>query len=193
MIKIGLTGGIGSGKTYVASIFSEMNIPVYNSDDRAKYLMAFNIKVKNELINAFGPECFNSEGLNRKFLASEVFNDKNKLKTINQIVHPAVQSDFITWCAQQRSPYIIKEAAILIESGANKQVDKLIVVTAPLWVRINRIEARDKLSKTEIEARIANQMTDDERLKYADFEIINDGIMLVVEQIKEIHNKILNL
>lgn len=191
MIKVGLTGGIGSGKTYIANFFSKLGIPVYNSDDRGKYLMENNLQVKEKLINAFGTESFNSEGLNRQYLSQLVFNDKAKLNVINNIVHPAVKIDFDNWLQHNiNNNYIIKEAAILIESGAYKSLDYLIVISAPTPIRINRVMKRDNMSKTEVEKRIANQMSDKERISFADFVINNDGTMLVKNQIQEINNKI---
>ena len=193
MIKIGLTGGIGSGKSYVANFFSKLGIPVYNSDERGKHLMRNDVLVKEKLIEAFGPESFTLKGLNREFLSRLVFNDRNKLETINKIVHPAVQSDFEQWVQKNaNSPYVIKEAAILIESGAYKTLNSLIVVTAPTAIRISRVIERDNMSKSDIEKRIANQMSDQDRISYGNFIINNDGIMLVKKQVHEIHNKILN-
>lgn len=194
MIKVGLTGGIGSGKTHIAGLFLKLNIPVYNSDNRGKYLMSNDEAVKKQLIDAFGPETFCKGELNRNFLAKQVFNDSSKLTTINQIVHPAVKIDYENWLhTNSNKPYTIKEAAILIESGAYKDCDKLIVVTAPLDVRIKRIEKRDNMTPDEINSRIAKQISDEERLKYANYVVNNDGIMLVDKQIIEIHKQLLKL
>lgn len=193
MIKVGLTGGIGSGKTYIANIFSELGIPVYNSDERGKYLMEHDFIVKEKLFEVFGPESFSDNKLNREYLAKQVFNNNSKLSAINKIVHPAVHEDFNHWVKiNSGNQYLIKEAAILIESGAYKELDLLIVVTAPIPTRINRVIKRDNLSRVDIEKRIANQLSDQERINYADFVINNDGTMLVKTQIQEIHNKILS-
>lgn len=192
MIKVGLTGGIGSGKTFVAKHFENLGIPVYNSDDRGKILMNNSLKVREQLIKAFGADSYNEHGLNRAFLAKQVFNDSFKLNIINQIVHPAVQEDFSNWCqTHEHSPYIIKEAAILIESGAYKDCDKLIVVTAPFELRLKRIALRDNMTPEEINKRMSKQLSDEERLKHANFTLINDGIMLVEDQVKKIHAQLL--
>lgn len=193
MIKIGLTGGIGSGKTYVSNIFSKLGVPIYNSDTQGKFLMEHDTHVIKQLISAFGEKVYNANGLNRSYLAEIVFNNKSKLNTINEIVHPAVKADFEKWCNKHnKHSYIIKEAAILIESKAYQTLDFLIIVTAPEKLRIERVTKRDNLSKEEIARRIANQLSDKERLAYADYTINNDGTMLVEEQVLDIHNKIIN-
>lgn len=191
MIKVGLTGGIGSGKTFIAEHFSKLNIPIYNSDIRGKHLMDNSADVKQQLIKAFGQETFTTNGLNRKYLSELVFNDKSKLNTINNIVHPAVANDFKLWQAQQQAPYIIKEAAILIESGAYKELDYLIVVTAPEQLRITRVVERDNMTREQVQQRISNQISDKERLRHANFVINNNGIMLVEQQVLKTHNNLL--
>ncbi len=191
MIKVGLTGGIGSGKTYIAEYFVKLGVPVYNSDTRGKILMDNDSTIKKQLISAFGEQTFTNNGLNRTYLAEIVFNDKKKLTTINNIVHPAVRSDFENWCKTKSNySYIIQEAAILIESEAYKNLDYLIVVTAPKEIRIERVMQRDKLSNKEVENRIANQLSDSERIKHADFIINNDGIKLVETQVEKINIEI---
>ncbi len=191
MIKVGLTGGIGSGKTHIAEYFKKLGVPVYNSDARGKYLMDNDVSVIKKLITSFGKQTYLNKKLNRTYIAKIVFNDKEKLTAINNIVHPAVQSDFENWCkTKSKFPYIIKEAAILIESKALKNLDYLIVVRAPKKVRIERVMQRDKLSNTEVENRIANQISDDERIRYANFIIDNDGTMLVEQQVDKIDRKL---
>lgn len=192
MIKVGLTGGIGSGKTYVSNLFQQKDIPIYNSDERGKFLMNNDSQVKLNIIDLFGSQAYNNSGLNREYIAEIVFSDKNKLAKTNSIIHPAVQKDFENWTKKHNSyPYIIKEAAILIESGAYKQLDYIIVVSAPLNIRIERIAKRDNMTLEAINFRMLNQMPDNERLKYANFTIENDGIMLVDKQVDEIHNSLL--
>lgn len=192
MIKVGLTGGIGSGKTYITHFFNKLGIAIYNSDTRGKHLMDSDPQVKNKIIEAFGSESYNQDGLNRKYLSQHVFNDNAKLATINQIVHPAVKADFENWCSSHKNDtYIIKEAAILIESGAYKDCDYLIVVTAPTNMRIQRVIDRDNMTPDEIKKRMAKQLSDDDRLQHASFTINNDGTMLVEEQVVEIHNQLL--
>lgn len=186
MIVLGLTGGIGSGKTTVANIFKEFGIPVYNSDERAKWLMNNDPELKHSLSDLFGNEVYTEGSLNRKLVASKVFKDSNLLNKLNQLVHPGVRRDFERWKTQQNSDIILKEAAILIESGAYKQVDQLIVVSAPIDVRVKRVVERDQISEEEVYNRINNQMDEKERLKKADFVINNDGEHLLISQVKEI-------
>ena len=130
MLKVGLTGGIGSGKTTVSEVFHSLGIPVYNSDKRAKYLMENDPSLRVAIIQYFGEESYRSEVLNRLYLSEQVFSDKSKLQKLNSIVHPVVGNDFALWCKNQSAPFVLKEAAILIESGAYKGLDKIIVVTA---------------------------------------------------------------
>ena len=190
MLKVGLTGGIGSGKTTVSEIFHSLGIPVYNSDKRAKYLMENDSSLRVAIIQYFGEESYRSEGLNRLYLSEQVFSDKSKLQKLNSIVHPVVGNDFALWCKNQSAPFVLKEAAILIESGAYKGLDKIIVVTASENVRMERVMERDGVKASEVRDRINNQMTDSERLQYADFIIDNDGIQMLISQVKEVFNKL---
>ena len=186
MLKVGLTGGIGSGKTTVSEIFYSLGIPVYNSDERAKYLMENDPSLRVAIIEYFGEESYRSEGLNRLYLSKEVFSDKSKLQKLNSLVHPVVGNDFAVWCKNQSAPFVIKEAAILIESGAYKGLDKIIIVTASENTRMDRVMDRDDAKASEVRDRINNQMADSERLKYADFIIDNDGKQMLISQVKEV-------
>ena len=190
MLKVGLTGGIGSGKTTVAEIFYSLGIPVYNSDERAKYLMENDPSLRVAIIEYFGEESYRSEGLNRLYLSKEVFSDKSKLQKLNSLVHPVVGNDFAVWCKNQSAPFVVKEAAILIESGAYKGLDKIIIITASENTRMDRVMDRDDVKASEVRDRINNQMADSERLKYADFIIDNDGSKMLIPQVKEIFNKL---
>lgn len=190
MIIVGLTGGIGSGKTYVANEFYKLGIPVYNSDTRAKELMETQEWVKKELIAKFGQPVYKDGRLNRKFIADAIFADKELLNWMNGLIHPMVHKDFENWVKKQNAPFVIKEAAILIESGAYKQCSKIIVVTASEKLRIERVVARDNMAPEKVSERIKNQISDAERLKYADFTIINDGTELVNEFVQEIFKEI---
>jgi len=190
MLKVGLTGVIGSGKTTVSEVFHSLGIPVYNSDKRAKYLMENDPSLRVAIIQYFGEESYRSEGLNRLYLSEQVFSDKSKLQKLNSIVHPVVGNDFALWCKNQSAPFVLKEAAILIESGAYKGLDKIIVVTASENVRMERVMERDGVKASEVRDRINNQMTDSERLQYADFIIDNDGIQMLISQVKEVFNKL---
>ena len=189
MLKVGLTGGIGSGKTVVANIFRQLGVPVYDADNEGRLLTESNVAVKEEIRNAFGNEFFNSDdSLNRTALAKIVFNDKEKLAALNAIIHPAVKEHFENWFKQnQNAKYIIKEAAILFESGSNTGLDRIISVTAPEETRISRVVARDNSSKEKILAVMKNQWSDEERKKHSDYLIINDDNTLVIPQILKLH------
>ena len=190
MLKVGLTGGIGSGKTTVAKIFYSLGIPVYNSDERAKYLMENDPSLRVAIIEYFGEESYRSEGLNRLYLSKEVFSDKSKLQKLNSLVHPVVGNDFAVWCKNQSAPFVVKEAAILIESGGYKGLDKIIIITASENTRMDRVMDRDNVKASEVRDRINNQMSNNERLKYADFIINNDGKEMLIPQVKQVFNRL---
>lgn len=191
MVLIGLTGGIGSGKSTVAKVFETLGIPVYYADDEAKRLMNTDERLKQEIIKQFGIESYKDGTLNRPYIASLVFADKEKLSLLNSLVHPVTIEDSQKWVLQQISPYVIREAALLFESGANKGLDFVIGVSAPLPLRIQRVIQRDGLSKEEIEQRISRQMDEEEKTKKCDFVILNDEKQLVIPQVLDIHKKIL--
>ena len=171
----GITGGIGSGKTTAAKFFEELGVPVYNSDTRAKLIQNENSEVKVKIIEAFGDEAYNQSGLNRVYITKQVFNNNEKLKQLNQIVHPAVFNDFEEWKKQQTSKIIMKEAAILIESGSYKDCDVVISVLMDKEKRIQRIMTRDGFTEEQVMARINNQISDEERIQKSDFIIDNNG------------------
>ncbi|MGV0939619.1 dephospho-CoA kinase [Empedobacter sp. ULE_I140] len=171
----GITGGIGSGKSTAAKLFEELGIPVYNSDTRAKTIQNENSEVKVKIIAAFGEEAYNENGLNKPYLSKQVFQNNEKLKLLNSIVHPAVFQDFEDWKKAQKSDIVMKEAAILIESGSYKDCDVVISVVVDIETRIARTIKRDGLSREEILARINNQISDEERIAKSDFIIDNNG------------------
>ncbi len=186
MVKLGLTGGIGSGKTTVAKIFEEFNVPVYCSDDRGKWLLN-QPALKEKVTEKFGAEAYKEDGsLNNEYIASIVFKDREALDALNAIVHPAVAADFESWCGYQKSEIIVKEAAILIESGGKDTVDEIIVVTAPARVRMDRVMKRDGVSEQQVVDRLNNQMTDSQRLKYATYVIDNGGDQMLISQVKSL-------
>lgn len=191
MIKIGLTGGIGSGKTTVAMVFKTLGIPVFFADDESKKLLNDSKNIKKQLIELFGVEIYDAGKLNRKLLASHIFNDKVALKKVNQIIHPAVAVKFEEWCAAQNANYVVQEAAILFETGGYKRFDKNILVTAPKQIRIDRIKARDNVSEAQIAERMKNQWEESHKLVLADFVILNDGSEMLLPQILRIHEDIL--
>lgn len=171
----GITGGIGSGKSTAAKFFEELGIPVYNSDTRAKTIQNENSEVKVKIITSFGEEAYNENGLNKPFMSKQVFQNNEKLKLLNSIVHPAVFQDFEDWKKAQKSDIVMKEAAILIESGSYKDCDVVISVVVDIETRIARTIERDGLSREEILARINNQISDEERIAKSDFIIDNNG------------------
>ncbi|NUO00068.1 MAG: dephospho-CoA kinase [Saprospiraceae bacterium] len=193
MLKVGITGGIGSGKTTVCKIFEALEVPVYYADDRAKWLMTHDPELIAGIKAAFGPDAYSPEGqLNRPYLSKVVFENNEKLAQLNALVHPAVFRDGSQWHqAQTGVPYTLREAALLFESGSYRAIDKMIVVTAPLALRINRVMERDKVSEAAVLARIEKQWPEEEKVKRADFVIVNDGERLLVPQVLEIHRALI--
>ena len=192
MLKVGVTGGIGSGKSTVSRFFSALGVPVYDSDQRAKSLMQYDDSIRSKIKIEFGDNAYHKNELNRSYLAEIVFKNESKLKQLNAIVHPVVKTDFINWLSQNsNAKLIIKEAAIMIESGAYKDLDKLIVVNASRNQKIKWIKQRDQLSLEDIENRIQNQLSDEIRNQYADFIIENNsGKMELKQQVLSIYNKL---
>lgn len=194
-LKVGITGGIGSGKTTVCKVFEFFGIPVYYADERAKAIMAENKQVIKAVRTLFGPEAYQRNGsLNRNYIAAIVFEDKEKLAALNSIVHPAVFEDGENWHRLQKNvPYTIKEAALLFESGGYKTLDKTITVFAPKEVRIKRVMDRDGLSRSAVMSRIKNQMPDEAKKRLTDFVIKNGGTHLIIQQVWQIHHELLAL
>ena len=190
MIKIGITGSIGSGKTTVCRILETLHVPVYYADDRAKYLQQHNEKAIAQIRKAFGDQVYGTDNeLDRAALSGIVFNDPAKLALLESIVHPAVFDDFNEWVAEQNAPYIVKEAALLFEAATNLDLDKMITVTAPLEVRINRVLMRDHLSRDQILARMNRQWPDEKKVEMADYVIYNDEKQLLTPQVLKLHEK----
>jgi dephospho-CoA kinase len=177
MLKIGITGGIGSGKTTVAKLFEALGVPVFYADAETRMLQNTDPELRAALIEAFGTETYLPDGkLNRTFIAEIVFADKTALAKVNSIVHPAVARHFINWCASRmHHHYILKEAAILFESGSDKELDGVITVTAPEEIRIRRVMQRDNISEAEVRKRISNQWPEEEKIKRSKWIINNDG------------------
>ena len=175
MLKVGITGGIGSGKSTITSIFHDLGVPIYNSDERAKWLLSNDVVLMDQIKILFGQESYSNNKLNRAHIANIVFQDNDMLKELNAIVHPLVKIDFENWLLlQKKEPLVIKEAAILIESGAYKELDVLIVVLADKKTRIKRVINRDNVSKEDVEKRMETQISDSERLKFANFSVDNN-------------------
>jgi dephospho-CoA kinase len=194
MLKISITGGIGSGKTTVSRIFEILEIPVFYADDMAKSVMHTDEPLIKSIKQTFGSEAYNSDHtLNRKYLADLVFNNEKKLAKLNQLVHPAVFRAFDAWLkVQSQVPYILKEAALLFESGSYKLCDKNILVTAPEELKIKRVMQRDKISAEEVKARMNKQIAEEEGRKLADFIIVNDEKTLLIPQVLELHQGLIN-
>lgn len=191
MTIIGLTGGIGSGKTTVAKAFEALGIPVYIADEEAKKLMHRSKVIKRKLIALFGENAYVDGKLNRPFLAKIIFNDKAILQKMNAIVHPKVKRHFEKWVAKHNAPYVIKEVAILFENGGHKQMDFVITVKAPISLRIERLLNRDNTSKEKIESIMKNQWPDDKKIALSDFVISNEDFEKTEHQVQEIHRQIL--
>lgn len=188
-IKVGIAGGIGSGKTIICHVFKVLGIPVYNADLEAKLIMNKSDQVRLAVMQEFGDEAYSNGVLNRAFLAAQVFNDTTKLAQLNRIVHPAVIQAAEDWADAQTAPYSLKEASILFESGSYKKVDYSILVTAPIEIRIARVMERDQVTREQVLARMNNQMSDEEKTKLADFVIINDGISPIIPQVMALHHQ----
>ncbi|MGA8853232.1 MAG: dephospho-CoA kinase [Christiangramia sp.] len=188
---VGLTGGIGSGKTTVAGFFKEKDIPVYIADDAGKRLMNRSSGIRKKIIELFGEEAYHDHEPNRKFIASRVFGDKEQLSKLNNIIHPAVARDFDEWLKEQSSKYVIYEAAILFETGGYKKCDFSILVIAPQLLRIQRLQKRDDSSIEEIQNRMDNQWSDEKKSELADFIIKNEDLAQTKRQVEHIHDEIL--
>ncbi len=192
MLRIGLTGGLGSGKTTVARIFEVLGIPVYYADVAAKRIMNEDENIKVSVINTFGREAYKDGELNRQYLADIVFSNADKLDLLNSIVHPVTLKDAEEWIKKQTSPYIIKEAALLFESGSHQKLDYVIGVKSPLDLRISRAMKRDEISRDEVMARMNKQMSEETKLSLSDFVITNDEEQLVLPQVLQLHEKFIS-
>jgi dephospho-CoA kinase len=191
MLKIGLTGGIGSGKTTVAHIFEVLRIPVYYADNAAKRLMNEDNNLKQQIIAHFGEESYVDGKLNRSYLSTVVFSDAEKTKLINSIIHPATIADAELWMCKQTTPYAIKEAALIFEAAAEKQLDLVIGVQSPLPIRMQRVMQRDNITEEAVLARMQKQMNEEEKINRCDFVIVNDEEELLTPQVVELHEKLL--
>lgn len=190
MYKVGLTGGIGSGKSTVAELLRDRGIAVYDSDSRAKMLMVNDESLRAALANAFGAECYTEEGLNRAWLAERVFTSAEELGRLNAIVHPAVMRDFAAWAEAQEGEYVVLESAILLEAGLESHVDVVVAVMAPKGVRIERAMKRDGATVEQIEERMRNQMSDDERTERAKYAIVNIDLEELEEDVEQLHRRL---
>ena len=194
MLKIGITGGIGSGKTTVCKVFQLQQIPVFYADSQAKIIMQTDQQLVNSIKAAFGSDVYSAEGiLNRSRLAAIVFSDEEKLKKLNSLVHPAVFRAFDKWVEQQNAPYVMKEAALLFESNSYKDCDYIILVKAPQHLKIARIIERDAVPESDVLKRMNKQLSDEEKELRSDFIIYNDEQQMLIPQVLALHEKFLNL
>jgi dephospho-CoA kinase len=192
MLKIGLTGGIGSGKSTVAHIFEVLGIPVYYADAAAKKLMTENEPLKASIIKSFGTGAYVGGNLDREYLAVRVFNDDKNIALLNSLVHPATIKDAAEWMKAQKTPYVVKEAALIFESESNKNLDYVIGVRSPLALRIQRAMDRDNISADEVKARASKQMDEELKLQLCDYVIVNDEQQMLIPQVLALHEKFLN-
>ncbi|MEO0526182.1 MAG: dephospho-CoA kinase [Bacteroidota bacterium] len=193
MMIVGLTGGIGSGKTTVGKMFKELGVPVYNSDVEAKRLMHASKEVKKAIIGLLGSEAYKGEELNKKYISDTVFKDAELLQKLNDIVHPAVKNHFKGWVKKQISPYVIQETALIFENSSQEFYDKIVLVTAPQNIRIQRVTKRDGVSKKNVMERIKNQLKDTEKIKLSDFVIKNTKLEKTKLIVRQVHSELLNL
>ncbi len=191
MMLVGLTGGIGSGKTTVAKMFMELGVPVFIADTEAKRLMKSSKVIRRKLIQLFGEEAYVDSVLNKPFIASKIFNDKEMLKKMNAIVHPKVGKRFKKWVQKQDAPYVISEVAILFENGSYKNYDSIIIVTAPEKERIKRVLKRDDTSENKIKAIMRNQWPDEDKIKHSNYLIQNNTLEDTLKQVESLHKKLL--
>ena len=186
MKKVGLTGGMGSGKSVVSHFLEIRGFPVYDSDWRAKQLMQNDQSLRESLVTAFGLSIYINDRLNRQYLSSLVFDKPDRLNTLTHLVHPAVKTDFLIWADRQHSPMVFLESAILFESAFSLLMDKVMIVTAPLELRISRIIQRDGVTKEDVLQRLKNQWSDEKKVSMADYVIINDDTRSIIEQVAKV-------
>ncbi|KHJ37965.1 dephospho-CoA kinase [Pedobacter glucosidilyticus] len=194
MMKVGITGGIGSGKTTVCKFFELLGIPVFYADTAGKELMLSDLDVKKAVVNLFGEAAyFPDASLNRKYIADIVFKDSQKLNALNAIIHPAVKNAFLLWSEEQKAPYVLKEAALLFESKSYLDNDYNILVSSPVALRIKRVMARDQTSREKVLERIEKQLPEEEKEKLADFFILNNEELHLIPQVLKLHQQLMLL
>jgi dephospho-CoA kinase len=192
-LRIGLTGGIGSGKSTVAKVFEVLGIPVYYADEAARRIMNEDELLKQQIIQHFGPSAYKNNQLDRPYIASQVFNNKEKLELMNSLVHPATIRDAAQWMQQQTTPYVIKEAAIIFESGTQNESDYIIGVSAPASLRLLRAMKRDGSTRDQVLARMSRQIQEPIKMRLCDFIIYNDEQQAVIPQVMQLHEKLVGL
>jgi len=193
MLKVGITGGIGSGKSTVARVFETLGVPVYNADDAAKRLMQEDPELKEKISLLLGDESYKDGQLNRSWISANIFGKPDKVKALNALVHPATIKDAHEWMSRQTTPYSLKEAALIFESGSEKELDYVIGVYAPEELRIQRVIRRDDTTREAILQRMRNQLNEEEKIKRCDFVITNDDDQLVIPQVLALNQQLLKL
>ncbi len=193
ILKIGLTGGIGSGKSTVAQIFAQLSVPILQADELAKNIMQNNETVKQKIIAAFGQKAYQNNTLNKSFIADIVFKDPFQLSVLNSIVHPATIAASIEWASKQNVPYVIKEAALFFESGSAEGLDRVIGVFAPTALRIQRVMNRDRVSREQVIERMNHQIDEALKMKLCDWVVINNEQKLLIPQVLQLHENLLDL
>lgn len=193
MLRVGITGGIGSGKSTVAKIFEVLGVPVYYADDAAKRLMNEDPELKEQITREFGEKAYNGHALNRSHIAGLVFNNQEKLQLLNSLVHPVTIRDGEQWMQRQTSAYALKEAALIFESGAQQYLDYVIGVSAPAALRIHRTMRRDGVTREEVNARMSRQIQESIKMRLCNFIITNDDQKLVIPQVLHLHEELLRL
>jgi dephospho-CoA kinase len=193
VIKVGITGGIGSGKSTVTKIFAVLGVPVYYADDASKRIMNSDPAVIDLITSHFSSEAYKNGVLDRSFLAAQVFNNKTKLDLLNSLVHPATIRDADSWLSAQRAPYVIKEAALLFESGSYAALDYVIGVSAPFELRLQRTLARDGSNRDQVIARMNRQIDENIKMKLCDFIVYNDEMQLLIPQVLKLHEFFISL
>ena len=191
MLKIGLTGGIGSGKTTVAKVFEHLGVPVFYADLEAKKCMQSDVILIKQLKASFGNDIYVDSKLQKDRLASIIFNDNSALKIINRLVHPVVQRVFEKWCAKQNANYVLKEAAILFESGSDKNLNQIVCVSAPYDLRKQRVMQRDSVTESQVLERMSKQWEQSRKIELANFHIVNDENQLLIPQVLQVHSSLL--
>lgn len=192
-LRIGLTGGIGSGKSTVAKVFEVLGIPVYYADEAAKRIMNEDEQLKQQIIQHFGANAYKDNQLDRQYIAGQVFDNKEKLDLLNSLVHPATIRDSEDWMRKQTAPYAIKEAALIFESGTQDQLDYIIGVSAPAPLRLLRTMKRDGSTRDQVLARMSKQIQETIKIRLCDFVIYNDEVQAVIPQVKGLHEKLITL
>jgi dephospho-CoA kinase len=190
VLKIGLTGGLGSGKSTIAKIFEVLGVPVYYADTEAKRIMNEDVQLKASIIKHFGAEAYIENQLNRAYVSSIVFNNREKLSLLNSLVHPITIRDSKNWISKQTTPYAIKEAALIFESGTHEYLDYVIGVSAPMHLRIQRAMQRDQMTRDQVEQRMSKQIEEVIKMHLCDFVIHNDEVKPVIPQVLELHKKL---